>query len=539
MPDVLEDPIAVESSFALGGYATELHKSLLGSQRSALLQDFDLDEVVTRLSRGAFRSLFQDGSDSIAKTPNSQPVIIKTNSSNLLFQAGDTMYDVTANVPSALTPTFALNSLTHLVEANGTIYRLQASVANIFSWDKVIANAWVDLGNTNADFPRTRTAIWTSQSRMLAANGPLTTVADFDLLYYSNALIPGTWDRTVQAVYIGRGEGFGIYALIEYRQNLVLVFKSNSIWELDISNPNPSFWSTRRMIEGFGAQSQNGVTRVGSDVALLSGDGVYLLSAILAGNFIPITREVESDFNTMMNRRSYTTIPSGTTTRQRTSQVFFDGDYIWIINSQSSFALVYHVKTQRWQRITLGSSLAATKFYGLVNIAMTSTVVPRDTYTVALLGATNVADPSQFPSTFTGSSGTAYDTLADDQPTGSNVIPTQEETGGLVFGAPNNLKNGELLEVDYLVNTGGGQILIEYQLDESGTWTTLVTIDLSKKSDQTTTGTAEEYVRYTTSLNGLSQFRIIRFRFTNQASYILKWLGWTAFARVNNLDLGG
>ena len=449
------------------------------------------------------------------------------------------MYDVTANVPSALTPTFALNSLTHLVEANGTIYRLQASVANIFSWDKVIANAWVDLGNTNADFPRTRTAIWTSQSRMLAANGPLTTVADFDLLYYSNALIPGTWDRTVQAVYIGRGEGFGIYALIEYRQNLVLVFKSNSIWELDISNPNPSFWSTRRMIEGFGAQSQNGVTRVGSDVALLSGDGVYLLSAILAGNFIPITREVESDFNTMMNRRSYTTIPSGTTTRQRTSQVFFDGDYIWIINSQSSFALVYHVKTQRWQRITLGSSLAATKFYGLVNIAMTSTVVPRDTYTVALLGATNVADPSQFPSTFTGSSGTAYDTLADDQPTGSNVIPTQEETGGLVFGAPNNLKNGELLEVDYLVNTGGGQILIEYQLDESGTWTTLVTIDLSKKSDQTTTGTAEEYVRYTTSLNGLSQFRIIRFRFTNQASYILKWLGWTAFARVNNLDLGG
>ena len=536
MPDLLEDPIVTESSFVLGGHATQPQKAFLGALKSALLQNHDLTEFSIRKKRPPFQGVIT--TNSINETPNTagRPILFQHGNAGVVLQAGTHMYDVRGGTVTQLpTATFTAATMYQLVEGNNKVYRLQGANGNIYSWDKNVANAFTDAGSGNTNFPRAQCALFASQNRMLAANGPLGTSADFDSLYYSNSNDPDTWDRTVQLFRVGIGDGDGIYGLIEIAQNVVLIGKGESFWEMDISNPNPSFWNARKIIKGFGISSAQHLCKYGTDVAMLCGDGIYTLSSLRSGNPVPLTREVQDDFDAMVNRKSYSQNPAFSAAGHKNCAIAFDGTYLWMITTRTTtkYALVLHVASGRWQRVTIDSSSSFDgRIYGISATGYSSVGTPRDVLTMIFVGSTNYGDILVSPSYVTSGtgSGTAYGVFKDLDSLGNGyVIVSQEETGGLVFSAPSNNKNGEMLEVLWLGHTNGGSLLVEYQLDESGSWTTLTTITL--------TGTAGVLNRSAMSLNGLAAFKTIRFRFTEQSNYLFQTLSWSAFARVNNLEL--
>lgn len=146
---------------------------------------------------------------------------------------------------------------------------------NVFSIDSSLTVT--DEGNTNTDFPRTTIAEWTANNRMFAS-GSLTQSLR-DIVYFSNALDPQTWDRTLNLFKVRSGGGGKVTWLKMFKEFELIIYKNDSIFVLNMDGTTPlTDWNLKPLSVVVGCPAGRTVCDIGNDQIYLANDGVRLLS---------------------------------------------------------------------------------------------------------------------------------------------------------------------------------------------------------------------------------------------------------------------
>lgn len=184
---------------------------------------------------------------------------------NSNFKTWDNITGLTA-LTAGLTTNF-VQALDKLFILNGT--------DNVFSITSALAVT--DEGNTNTKFPRTTFAEWASNNRMFAS-GSLT-VADRDIVYFSNSLDPQTWDRAVNIFSVAKGRGGKVTWLKMFKLFELIIYKDSNIYVLNMDGATPlTDWTLQPLSLAVGCPAGRTVQDIGNDHIFLANDGVRLLS---------------------------------------------------------------------------------------------------------------------------------------------------------------------------------------------------------------------------------------------------------------------
>lgn len=146
---------------------------------------------------------------------------------------------------------------------------------NVYSIDSSLTVT--DEGNTNTDFPRTTFAEWTANNRMFAS-GSLT-VANRDIVWFSEALDPQTWNRSTNFFKVRSGGGGKITWLKMFKEFELIIYKNDSIFVLQMEGTTPlTDWTLKPLSVVVGCPAGRTVCDIGNDQIYLANDGVRLLS---------------------------------------------------------------------------------------------------------------------------------------------------------------------------------------------------------------------------------------------------------------------
>lgn len=382
------------------------------------------------------------------------------------------------------------------------MFRLSSS-ENVFSVSSNAATAMTDEGNTNTDFPRSIDACWTAQERMLAITDLQTGSYVRDGVWYSASQDPQTWDRASNFVRIGRS-GFSPRAqntgICELEKDQIIVFKENEIYELDISNPSTAAWRARLLVSGVGTMYNSNFGRtycqIGHDVFFSTPDmKIYSLRSILSSPTFPrpISDDVASDIDgdgTPLKLYGF---------RDRLFVVQFNDDYT---------TMVYHLPTGRWSTYTSKISSMA-QFTG-------TTIRAHVSHNTVATNAGSLVDID---------SGTS-----DYNPV--RAISLQEVSKLITFGQIGRFKRPQALDLIAVATGTSYTISIEYQIDESGTWTTLT------GSPLTVNASDGVLVRTTLSMLGVVRFKTLRLRITASSSTTTpRIVGWIVYSYLEEVEL--
>ena len=164
-------------------------------------------------------------------------------------------------------PTNFIQGLDRLFILNGT--------DNVFSIDSALTVT--DEGNGNTNFPRTTFAEWTANNRMFAS-GSLTQSLR-DIVYFSDALAPQTWNRTTNLFKIRSGGGGKVTWLKMFKEFELIIYKNDSIFVLQMEGTTPlTDWTLKPLSVVVGCPAGRTVCDIGNDQIYLANDGVRLLS---------------------------------------------------------------------------------------------------------------------------------------------------------------------------------------------------------------------------------------------------------------------
>jgi|SRR3990167_574766 len=184
---------------------------------------------------------------------------------NSNFLTWDNITGLTA-LTAGLTTNF-IQGLDRLFILNGT--------DNVYSIDSALSVT--DEGNTNTDFPRTTFAEWTANNRMFAS-GSLT-IANRDIVWFSNALAPQTWVRDTNFFKVRSGGGGKVTWLKMFKEFELIIYKNDSIFVLQMEGTTPlSDWNLKPLSVVIGCPAGRTVCDIGNDQIYLANDGVRLLS---------------------------------------------------------------------------------------------------------------------------------------------------------------------------------------------------------------------------------------------------------------------
>lgn len=146
---------------------------------------------------------------------------------------------------------------------------------NVFSIDSSLTVT--DEGNTNTDFPRTTFAEWATNNRMFAS-GSLTDSLR-DIVYFSDALDPQTWNRSTNLFKVRSGGGGKVTWLKMFKEFELIVYKNDSIYVLQMEGATPlTDWKLKPLSVVVGCPAGRTVQDIGNDQIYLANDGVRLLS---------------------------------------------------------------------------------------------------------------------------------------------------------------------------------------------------------------------------------------------------------------------
>ena len=146
---------------------------------------------------------------------------------------------------------------------------------NVFSIDSSLTVT--DEGNTNTSFPKTCFAEWATNNRMFAS-GSLTD-AERDYVWFSGALTPQTWDRTLNLFKVRSGDGGKVTWVKMFKDFELIVYKNDSIFVLNMNGTSPlTDWQLQPLSTVIGCPAGRTVCDIGNDHIFLGNDGVRLLS---------------------------------------------------------------------------------------------------------------------------------------------------------------------------------------------------------------------------------------------------------------------
>ena len=492
MPDQLEDQPIVETISFEGGMNAKDHPTQL-QNHDAYLINGDLRDRFLRRKRNGWNdplggTFTATGSGFLALT---SPSVVYAFFNNTAFRLGTEQTGLTAT----LAPTGTVVALSR-------VYRL-SSTENIFSASTADAT-FTDEGSGNTSFPRCIKAIYTSTGRMLALDST-------NGLYYSNALAPQTWDRTVQKLTLTSPLDGSNVDMIEYRPGLVVIARQDALMQLDISNPNPSFWTLRVLVPEirFLTASRHSLDMAFGQLFVITKSGLFTLQQLLSS---PSPRALSYELNLVLS----------TTGRY---DIFCMNNRLWLYSDQTlktygSFtirAFEYDIETNRW-----------TALAGAANTVWGSTV-------------TDMISFANIPYALTTGQQILRDALTDityDETTilGAAAITYLFETRAFLGGDITIKKTGLMLEVAYLGDAAVTPT-VEYMIDESGTWVALTS------GVSSLTGTSGQIYKMKIPLLSLEYYSI-RFRWqtvdvSQEVGVTSKIISLSVFHSPQNVEWGG
>ena len=163
---------------------------------------------------------------------------------------------------------------TNFIQALDKLFILNGT-DNVFSINTSLTVT--DEGNTNTSFPKTTIAEWGTNNRMFAS-GSLT-VADRDIVWFSNSIAPQTWDRTLNLFKVRSGGGGKVTWLKMFKEFELIIYKNDSIFVLNMDGATPlTDWNLKPLSVVIGCPAGRTVQDIGNDHIYLANDGVRLLS---------------------------------------------------------------------------------------------------------------------------------------------------------------------------------------------------------------------------------------------------------------------
>ena len=221
---------------------------------------FAADDVEMKAILGMTRFAVGSTYDNIIRVKDTQVQELNAN-----YLTWDNITGLTT-LTTGLTTNF-VQGLDKLFILNGT--------DNVFSIDSSLTVT--DEGNTNTDFPKTTIAEWAANNRMFAS-GSLTQSLR-DIVYFSDALDPQTWNRTSNLFKVRSGGGGKVTGLKMFKEFELIIYKNDSIFVLNMDGATPlTDWDLKPLSVVIGCPAGRTVQDIGNDQIYLANDGVRLLS---------------------------------------------------------------------------------------------------------------------------------------------------------------------------------------------------------------------------------------------------------------------
>lgn len=272
MPDVLEDPILPfrlrDVSAGQWSYQHPSDRVVIPPNAGTELQDIEIDRIGQRSKRRGYEIIANDTGDATAIhglvgfSPASGSKFLMMETDGELFR-WDGAAGSWTSVISGLT---AVTDFTELFVAKNIMFRT-SQTDNVRS--TIDGTAIVDEGNTNTDFPLGKLAIYSSTQRAFVAN----TLANPELVFVSAAGDPQTYDRTTDALAVGKNDKDGVTGIIEFTNGQFIAFTKEQMDLININFASVSSF-TQEKISDIGCEAPRSLRLIGEDALFLSRDGV-------------------------------------------------------------------------------------------------------------------------------------------------------------------------------------------------------------------------------------------------------------------------
>lgn len=382
---------------------------------------------------------------------------------------------------------------------------------NVFSIDSSFTVT--DEGNTNTDFPKTTFAEWATNNRMFASGS--ITDAERDYVWFSNALDPQTWDRTINLFKVRSGNGGKVTWLKMFKEFELIIYKNDSIYVLEMSGATPlTDWDVKPLSTVIGCPAGRTVCDIGNDHIFLANDGVRLLSRttfdkLRVGVISDSIRDIMDDINQ---------------DAIETSNAYFENG-LYILNVPTGTSSVP-------DRTLIWDSIAANR-NGDPNSAWTT--VPKGTWNFSCMSSFGFGDNAKtFVSGSSLNTSLCYKVLNGTTDDGTAIVQrivTKQQD----FQEPFLMK---VFDPSQFIADGGSDALylVEMQVDGTG-WLTVGTIDLTGSlqtpfdTPQTTTVVLNSDESFRTKFAGKGKY--VEFRITNSESgTVPTFLEYSTYAKA-------
>jgi len=169
---------------------------------------------------------------------------------------------------------FTADKATNFVQAQDKLFIFNGT-DNVHSMDS--SESITDEGNTNTDVPRGTCAEWATNNRLFVS-GSLT-IADQDIVWFSDALDAQTFDRATNRFRVRSGDGGKVTWLKLFKEFELIIYKNDSIFVLNMNGTTPlSDWEVKPLSIAIGCPAGRTIQDIGNDHIFLGTDGFRLLS---------------------------------------------------------------------------------------------------------------------------------------------------------------------------------------------------------------------------------------------------------------------
>jgi hypothetical protein len=241
---------------------------------------------------------------------------------------------------------------TEFVQANNLIFVMNGQ-DNMAWYD---GSTWTRGGTYpgSTSPPTVKTATWLNNYLFAAGNS-----ANPDWVYVSDNLVPQSFSA-IQVIKVQSGDGQPIQRIIPYRTGDLMIYKTRSIYDLNIANINSSCtpqpicqWSYTALSNDTGTPAPRSVVSLGNDQWFLSSVPYAVRSMIRTQfdkTFVNMMSQPIQDIFDGTGDRILNTVQVA-----KAAAVYFDNKYLLAIPTGSStvndLVVVYDFITQTWYEI--------------------------------------------------------------------------------------------------------------------------------------------------------------------------------------------
>lgn len=251
---------------------------------------------------------------------------------------------------------FTADKTTDLVQADDIFFILNGT-ENVHSMNTSEAITDEGQGNelsagTDANPPRGTIASWAQNNRLFISGHLTDSLRDY--VWFSDTLDPQTWDTnptTGNFFRVQSGSGGSIKGLIPFKLNEMIIYKENSIFDLDMTGATPlTDWTLQPINEDVGCRAGRTIQDIGNDHVFLDNEAkVRLLqrttfdklrTAVISDPIQDILDtinidSIESSASVFIDGKYYLAIPTGSNTENDTILIW-DTNAARLIGNESA-----------------------------------------------------------------------------------------------------------------------------------------------------------------------------------------------------------